>query len=875
MNNRILLLLISWLFSAFPLAAQTLPKLPSDPAIHQGILPNGTKWFIAVNPSTRQTADFALVQKVGSGNGDAEINPFEIAGRNMASLPHFRKQSPAQFLSSKGIMPGKDGYVKVSEDATIYRLSNVLMYDEKSVTDSTLLFLFDVINSSASVDDGERGRYAPSNQAIIVSGDVKPESVVSIMYAMSLMVNAKSSLEQKELYRWVHPAEGPVVVSDTTGCGLSELSFKWQFPRTPEDLMETIQPALVEMVMNELGILAARTVQDNFKLSGIPYSNMECVYVPSSATSGNESFTISIDCPEEKLADALGVMSGAMSAIASSQIPLREFISCKSKAVAMMAGKIASPVRDNSEYIDRCADAFLHHSSLASAKQKYDFYTSRVIEDETELGLFNSIVHASLSDLSCLTVSCCGASSMPEARVKDIFMEAWKKAECTVPSRPYSNVAYSELPPVPQKFKVISSKTDRTSGSSIWVFSNGFTVVYKKMPTEGNLFCSLSLNGGYGNVPDLVQGEGAFFSDYLNLCLINGCPGSDFFRALEDEGVYLHPKVSLANMKISGVSPSEKLPLLMNALISVFNHRTESAELYPYYKECQQLRYDSTTTEYARMAEIDRIICPDNKYSEFADPDVLSEDFLQKGESLFRAQAEKMDDGVLVLVGDMDESALKKVLQGYVHCFKTSQKAFPRSYYRYQPVSGTSVYSVEGETDMVDIVMTAPYSLTSENMMSMMAAESVLRNRLAPVMARAGYAADVKLRLTSHPQERLNLIISAKKAGQEGFGQDFTQADPIETLALMREVLASLDKIDVQEAELKACKESIKGKIEYSISDPAWWVSVLSKRYMEGKDMYTSIKAKADAVSAEKISAIFNALSKGTRVEYVTKAKGI
>ena len=91
----------------------------------------------------------------------------------------------------------------------------------------------------------------------------------------------------------------------------------------------------------------------------------------------------------------------------------------------------------------------------------------------------------------------------------------------------------------------------------------------------------------------------------------------------------------------------------------------------------------------------------------------------------------------------------------------------------------------------------------------------------------------------------------------------------------MREALASLDKIDVQEAELKACKESIKGKIEYSISDPAWWVSVLSKRYMEGKDMYTSIKAKADAVSAEKISAIFNALSKGTRVEYVTKAKGI
>ena len=62
--NKIFFSLVLGMFSAISVLAQDLPTLPSDPAIHQGTLPNGTRWMISVNPAERQTADFALVQKV-------------------------------------------------------------------------------------------------------------------------------------------------------------------------------------------------------------------------------------------------------------------------------------------------------------------------------------------------------------------------------------------------------------------------------------------------------------------------------------------------------------------------------------------------------------------------------------------------------------------------------------------------------------------------------------------------------------------------------------------------------------------------------------------------------------------------------------------
>ena len=109
----------------------------------------------------------------------------------------------------------------------------------------------------------------------------------------------------------------------------------------------------------------------------------------------------------------------------------------------------------------------------------------------------------------------------------------------------------------------------------------------------------------------------------------------------------------------------------------------------------------------------------------------------------------------------------------------------------------------------------------------------------------------------------------------EGFGSDTHQADVMSALAVLRQALSNMADIKMSASELKACKNYIKGELSVSLDNPAWWIKALNMRYLGGKDMYSNILSKADGINMNKIQNMFNALSKGTRVEYVTKAKGI
>ena len=57
--------LVAALLLSISVPAQNLPALPGDPAVKQGVLPNGMKYYLSSNPSSKGRADFALVQKTG------------------------------------------------------------------------------------------------------------------------------------------------------------------------------------------------------------------------------------------------------------------------------------------------------------------------------------------------------------------------------------------------------------------------------------------------------------------------------------------------------------------------------------------------------------------------------------------------------------------------------------------------------------------------------------------------------------------------------------------------------------------------------------------------------------------------------------------
>ena len=133
MRNYILhvVILLPALLFSIKMPAADLPTLPVASQIRTGVLDNGVAFYLVTNHTEKGKADVALVQKGGYGC-ETPLTAGSSAVHAMGSLtmlPHFRTNTPFNFLSDNCIWPGKDGYVAVYEDATIYRFSNLELPD--------------------------------------------------------------------------------------------------------------------------------------------------------------------------------------------------------------------------------------------------------------------------------------------------------------------------------------------------------------------------------------------------------------------------------------------------------------------------------------------------------------------------------------------------------------------------------------------------------------------------------------------------------------------------------------------------------------------------------------------------------------------------
>ena len=152
---------VLWLLTAVFSAAQDLPLMPPDPAVTTGVLPNGMTYYLVANPSSKGLADFALIQKTGRQTvSSSDASKVVSASREaLASLPRMKSVSPQAFLTAHGAAPGRDGFVKVSDNATLYHFDNVVVSAEKTVVDSTLLLLLDIADRGSCAGDAFMSRW--------------------------------------------------------------------------------------------------------------------------------------------------------------------------------------------------------------------------------------------------------------------------------------------------------------------------------------------------------------------------------------------------------------------------------------------------------------------------------------------------------------------------------------------------------------------------------------------------------------------------------------------------------------------------------------------------------------------------------------------
>lgn len=721
--------------------------------------------------------------------------------------------------------------VRRTDGRVLEKLENVVVLREEKL-DSTLARLMKLV-----AEDGN-----PADLALIACGDINGEDVTRKLKYMSYMVPAGVP-SQRRLPETVGLTPVTITEEDALNPGMKTIRAEWTSPRTPDDLAGTIQRAVYDKTVYEFGQAACDRVKAILRKADIPYADVRFRHVGSLRTFGDERFSLETVVEAENSAAADDAVRTALSELDADGASATELLLLEKRYFRYLTRRAEQYERSNVSYMDRCALAALFGVPTASSSEILDFHRSKDMTPQVREKVFAGIVSA-LVDMP-------SAGAGTERTVK-------------VPAALSDTLAF---PGPGSKVSLKSSRKDHLSGGQVWTFSNGFKVVYRKMPVDGGrLYYSLAMNGGFGAVTDLSQGEGAFMSDYMDWCYVAGMKSDTFRNVLGLADISLDVSVNLSNIMISGSAADDNVPLLMKSLLAFVNERSIDEKEFSYYMSSEQLRLRNQGMGVGTIRSvIDSLMCPGYRYSVYKKPGHLSEKTVTRTHALFEDMASRMNDGVLVLVGDMDESRLRKLITPYIGGFRTRNVAFSRPSVHYQPVSGWITYNAEGSRDAVVVAMSTRLSMTTDNMIVAEMASMALKDLLVRNFAGEGLRFNVYHSCRIVPEDRFSVMLTVEGEDGKDVPEDF--------LWKLREVLNDADRSAMDSEYLAACKAFLKKQWDINSTNPHYWLHVMAMRHLDGKDFTTGYAGKIDAVTQEKMNAVLSLLKEGSKIEYVIKRK--
>lgn len=825
MPTRLIHIVFCLVFLTFSrtVPAQNLPALPMDAKIQKGTLRCGITYYMVKSDEARGFADFALVRR-----GEAPTR--EVC-----------EGLDSRYLSRQGIGPRPGGYFQDRDGSTVLHLDRVPVYDG-NVLDSTLLVVF--AQAAASRSD----------EAVIVSGDIDPVEFKKKMDIFSMLVPqhfVESSRGPD--YVW-EPSVMPSVVYTPTATGdLGTVRVAYASPRTQQDQMNTAQALVMGILSREFRTIALHRTGRNLRDAGVPYGKLEFHYLNSTETGGDEEYAVEVQTDRDHLESAMKIISGTLAGLDEFGVPEDEFVDAKKVMMAEMIRRGSAPLA-NRQYVDRCIAHFLYGANLAPYSEETRLFARKNVADSTETRLFNQFSTSLLSQLSNLTLEYrARLDSLDEDDALFQYNLAYLYGSTFRDSRDYAwqrDTAGLEV--TCPKVKIKETKAEPVSGGTLWTFSNGIRVTYRQVPGLGSFDYALLLGGGLSEISPLAEGEGGYIGELLSLYDAGGLSAPDFRDHLAVNGIGITADVALTYTSIHGSAPSSKLPTLLKALLALANNRTVNRGEFDIFQRNAAWTHPSPEDAlYAQMYT-------GFSYAPRKYPSALSPATLAKAAQFYESRFSRVNDGMLVIVGDLDEATVKKALLRYLGGFRTQRGTQARKSVRYQPRGGVASRTVSGEEKGVYVRLDTEYPLTGVNYLLAGAAAEALRRSLVEALDGSGLSVDVTCGFHSYPQERLWMYVACE-------GADAAQALP----AVQKGIQSAKKAVSPQ--DLAAYKAMVLADLGRTLSEPETVVGAVVARYGIGKDLFTHYKENVNGMTAARLSEMLSALSGGSRAQIVVE----
>lgn len=802
MNKRIVSFLVFFLFLWQPfLFSQNLPALPQDSRIQRGSFANGVNYYVTPTDRTAATASFALVVKHCSDSLTLLDRPVRRLGGD----------SIREFVKRNHISSDKDAFISLLPTAARISFPEVRIPDKQSL-DSMLMIVSDLTDAILSLEDSAAvKRFSGKDCCIIIAGDVNAGKLIEDLASMQLMIPS-TKLEIN------HPQDKGEL-SDMLPSyreNSSSFSVSYRFSRIPDRLMGTIQYAVIRKMVGQFAAVLKDKLLRLAQQNGHRPAHLAINYISSGDSPYQEELIFKIR--KDSTFDAKSELLLCLYEMGNGGITMDETLLSSKAYLRDLGRRSVSGSRSIGEYMSLCISSFLYGTPLSSYEQLLAFSTSRQISDSVSLKLLNRFATAVIGKDSVLT-------SFAETFAQDSSASSFKTGL-------YVNLNDSILLPtaVDKKKFYCRILPEPHSKGELWKFSNGVRVIYKRIPTDGRLYWSISLNGGYGLIPSANENNvGQLTELFRTKANLAGIPVDKFHYMAAYQGISLRPELDYSVTSITGESLEDKTDFFMKSLLALVNEGS----------------FDLSSLQ--------------------------DEKLISEADAFVKERFSRMNDGVIVIVGNVAPDDLRKRITPYIKALRTTNSVSIRSQAREEREIKRKKEIVQTDFDQILIKIHSNIPLTAENYYASNIAGLLLCNRVEALLSDSGFELKMHWNFSVRPSDRFSVVMSiSKTAPKKGERPLFSEDQSLDITAMhdkLSKLVDGIRDIEPSATEMTAIRKIIVNNHKQLRTSPEYWRLAIVRRYIDAKDFETKAEEKINALSAAKVKEILSALSDGTRIE--------
>ncbi|MCQ2142503.1 MAG: hypothetical protein MJY56_00380 [Bacteroidales bacterium] len=809
----IIITLFLVLSSAFHANAQKLSTLAPDGSVTSGKLPDGLQYTIVTSTAEKGRSEYALLQRA-----------CQSENKGCYSLRRF-----GTFTSSAGVQ---------SQDS----------------------ILFQMVSAAKTAIDECDSLYGTDNQTFIIIGDVDRNAVSEKLRLFSYMVPASAAKAAwKYPYEWKsRPLEAEVFPEE--GLGVAKVKISYFSSRPRADRINTIYPTVSKVMMETLGEITRRRLEDRFPALDLPVANLGVSVMPIDMSDGDQSLDIEFAVGEDNLAQAIAVVASTAAEIGGGGVQSAEILQVSDAIIERFKNEAKEPIL-NATWLRRVVSSLVTGTDLASPATKVKLFTDREIADSTVISSIKSIASATYGNDENIRISVSGGAMTPGA-LENVYEQARLVKPDSVPNG-FLSLASAALPsPSPKKYKPKKTVNEKTFAGTEFRFANGLRVFYRQMNTGGKLYWSAVMGGGTSSLEGAVAGESAYLDDIFSICTINGFKANEFLRLMESKGMTVKADVNFDDCFLRGEADSSNPDLFFRFLLSILNGRAADEKAYEYYEKCESLGSMIYADDHI-MERLEKELQPGYAFSEYKTGDILADDFYERAERFYAKRFGTTNDGALIVVGDITEYKFLTSLRMFADQFRTSAAKRTVPSVSYRILSGERSISTDYDLPAVRIVASGLMETTMDNRLAVGIADMLLSKVLSSALKSSGWEVRSSLTFSSAPKGHINLRVSANISPECVEGGAASTSEVRKTI--MRE-LRNLAGGHFQPGEPGLSKSEASTAYAQRTSSPLYWLWIGEEKVTEAKDYNNGCAAKLSAIPNDSVQKIFSTLYDGGRI---------